>query len=270
MALDSRSPSASAAGRPPGLSPVPRAAQPVREEWCRITAQATPADTFDPDTLADLPEPARRWLTHSIAPGTPLWRSVELEMSGEIRLGRWRAFTAHQVLAPTTGFIWAATTRFFGLPVAGFDRFSSGSGQLRWRLIDLIPVMSAGGPDVTRSAAGRLAGEAVLVPTSFRGASWARSDTNRAVASWSVEGEWEDVELHVGPRGRLLDVLLQRWGNPNGAPYGRYPFGVTFTEEAAFDGITIPAVLSAGWWWDTERQSEGEFFRARISAATFR
>ena len=38
---------------------------------------ATAAETFDPAAITGLPEPARRWLGHAIAPGTPLWSSVE-------------------------------------------------------------------------------------------------------------------------------------------------------------------------------------------------
>jgi hypothetical protein len=101
------------------------------------------------------------------------WSSVQLTMRGHIRLGSsWRPFTAQQVLAPS-GFIWAATARVAGLPVTGFDRYSFGTGQMRWRLLGLVPVMTASGPDVTRSAAGRLAGEATCwLPTSFTAASW--------------------------------------------------------------------------------------------------
>jgi len=139
--------------------PVPRAARAVRCDREQLASASGSPEPFDESMLADLPEPARRWLRHAIAPGAPLWQSVVLTMSGEIRLGSWRSFTAHQVLAPPHGFVWAATTRIFGLPVRGFDRYSSGSGQMNWRLGGLTPVMTATGPDVTRSAARRLAGE---------------------------------------------------------------------------------------------------------------
>lgn len=79
---------------------------------------AAPA-AFDPAMVAGLPEPARRWLTHVIAPGTPLWRSVELSMVGQIRLGSWRPFTATQVLAPPKGYIWAANARLLGSRSSG-------------------------------------------------------------------------------------------------------------------------------------------------------
>ncbi|MGY1837638.1 DUF6544 family protein [Blastococcus sp. SYSU DS0510] len=252
-------------------SSVPRAARSVRREWDLLSRTRGQPEVFAPALVADLPEPARRWLTHAIAPGTPLWPTVELSMRGQIRLGTWRPFTARQVLTPPRGFIWAATARLFGVPVVGFDRLSSGSGQMSWRLGGLIPVMSASGPDVTRSAAGRLAGEMTLVPTTFTGATWTPgSDDDRVVVTWLINGQDESAELQVGPDGRLLGVLMQRWGNPNGAPFGRYPFGVAIEDEQTFAGVTIGSVLRAGWWWGTDRESEGEFFRAQITGATFR
>jgi hypothetical protein len=120
-----------------------------------LAQAAPPAGRFTADLVADLPEPARRWLTHAIAAGTPRWSSVGLSRRGQIRLDSWRPFTARQVFAPPHGFVWAATARIGGLPVTGFDRYSSGVGQMRWRLLGLFPVMSSAGPDVTRSAAGR-------------------------------------------------------------------------------------------------------------------
>ena len=37
-----------------------------------------------------------------------------------------------------------------------------------------------------------------------------------------------------------------------------------------FAGVTIGSVLRASWWWDTDRQPEGQSFRAEITEATFR
>ena len=191
-------------------------------------------------------------------------------MHGHIRLGSWRPFTATQVLAPPDGFIWAATARVLGLPISGYDRFSSGTGQMRWRLLGLVPVLTADGPDVTTSAAGRLAAEGVLVPTSFTAATWTAAGPDAATATWRIGPHQEKVDLHVGEQGQLREVLIQRWGNPNNSPYGRYPFGVTVEAESTFDGITIPSEFRAGWWWGTDREDEGESFRARISDAVFR
>jgi hypothetical protein len=249
---------------------VPRSARRVRGEWELLASTDRRPEPFAAAMVADLPGAAGRWLLHAIAPGTPLWPSVVLTMQGEIRLGSWRRFTATQVLAPPRGFLWAATARVAGLPVTGFDRYSSGTGQMDWRLGGLVPVMTATGPDVTRSAAGRLAGEMALAPTTFRAARWAAgSDGDSAVATWDLGGQAESAEFRIDVDGRLRGVVMQRWGNPGGEPFGRYPFGVAIEAEATFAGVTIGSQLRAGWWWGTDRQAEGEFFRATITGATF-
>ena len=252
-------------------SAVPRAARAVARDWQRLATPIHSPGHFDPSMVAALPEPARRYLEHAIAPGTPLAASVVLSMHGEIRLGSWRRFTATQVLAPPDGFVWAATARIEVLTVSGFDRYSSATGQMRWRLLGIVPVMSAAGPDVTRSAAGRLAAEGtVFVPTSFPGGTWsATDDPDTAQVVWRISDDDETVRVRVDSAGRLVEVRLDRWGNPDGQRYDRYPFGVEIEAEASFDGIVIPTQLRAGWWWDTDRQEDGEFFRAEITAATF-
>ncbi len=253
-----------------GPSAPPRAARRVRQDWARLAAPTHRPPPFRPEDVAELPEPARRYLTHVIAPGTPLWRSVEVSMVGQIRIGRWWPFTATQVVSPD-GYIWAADTRLYRIPLLGYDRFSGGTGEMRWRLLDLVPVVSATGPDLTRSAAGRLASEIALLPTSFRSADWPPSRSpDTALASWGEGEEQQQVALHVDADGRLLDVLMQRWGNPGGKPFGRYPFGATFAGERTDGGVTLPATVRAGWWWGTDLQDEGEFFRMEITRVVFR
>lgn len=95
---------------------VPREAAPVRQEWLQLAAATDKPIGFDPAMTAALPAAARRWLAHAIASDTPLWQTVRLTMHGQIRLGQWRRFTATQVLAPPSGYIWAATARIAGLP----------------------------------------------------------------------------------------------------------------------------------------------------------
>jgi hypothetical protein len=248
----------------------PRAARRVRSDWAELCAPTPHPARFDASMVAGLPEPARRYLTHAIAPGTPLWESVEISMAGLIKIGAWRPFTATQVVAPRRGYIWAANARLFGIPVMGYDRLSGGTGEMRWRLLDLLPVVSTDGPDMARSAAGRLASEIALIPTAFGGATWtAGDDPDTAVASWGSGDEQERVELHLGPAGQLREVLMQRWGDPDGSPFGRYPFGVTVDGERTDAGVTLPATVRAGWWRGTARQDAGEFFRARINEVTF-
>lgn len=238
----------------------------------RLTSAAGPeaVSFFDPNQLCALPAPARRWLARAIAPGAPVCDRVRITMDGEIRLGRWRQFTAAEDLRPDSGFVWSAHTRMAGLPVSGYDAFVDGEGRQHWRLLGIVPVQSATGLEVTRSAADRLAAECALLPTSLLAAQW-RPGPNRDVAVYAkrVGGRFARarVAIHVDPDGRLREVSMSRWGTPPGAKFGQHPFRVRFTGEQRRQGIAIPTDLVAAW-----QLPEGvwfEFLRAHIDSANF-
>ncbi|GAA3031112.1 hypothetical protein GCM10020000_04970 [Streptomyces olivoverticillatus] len=125
----------------------------VRREWAALAAPTVSPARFAAHMTDGLPAPVRRWLAHAVAPGAPLLETVELVMHGEIRMGTWRRFRARQILAPPRGLVWAAESRLAGLPVSGYDRYSGGTGEMRWRLLRVVPIVSGSGPDITRSAA---------------------------------------------------------------------------------------------------------------------
>ncbi len=110
-------------------------------------------------------------------------------MEGHIRLGRWLPFRAVQLHAPPDGYVWAARARLGPLRISGFDRFADDTGEMRWRLLGHVPVVNATGPDLDRSAAGRVALDAMLVPTAFLNplVNWSDGPRlNSATAEWTV------------------------------------------------------------------------------------
>lgn len=231
-------------------------------------------ERFSPDMVADLPEPARRYFLHAIPTGTPLARVARLEMTGEMRLGydqRWLPMRARQVLAPPRGFVWEATVGMGLRRFAGADSYADGQGRTEFRLWDVVPVVRAGGPDVSRSARGRLAIEAVWCPAALlpqRGVTWTAVDDRTARASLTVDGEPIALTLIVEPDGRLRTATIERWGNltPD-EQYTWIPFGVTVLDECSADGYTVPGRVEAGWWFGTDRQLD--FFRATVTRVAF-
>jgi hypothetical protein len=114
---------------------------------------------------------------------------------------------------------WAARARLGPLRISGFDRFAGGTGEMRWRLLGHVPVVNATGPDLDRSAAGRVALDAMLVPTAFLSPLVSWSDGPRpgsATAGWTVGARTLQTELGVGRDGELRSVVMPRWGNPDG------------------------------------------------------
>lgn len=238
--------------------------------WDRCVAAAS-ATAIDRAALEDLPDQVALWVGHTVAEDEALPRAVHLEMHGEIRVGRWRPFTAQQILSPS-GFVWAATAGTPPMRIRGFDRYTEGTGEMRWRMFGVLPVMTASGPDVTRSAAGRLAGELMLLPgwAATGNATWRPVDDHRATAAVTLGAHTHHVTVEIDEAGRLAAVSLPRWGNPDKAPYAEHPFGVILDQERTFGGHRIPTRMRAGWWYGTDRWSEGEFFRATIDVATFK
>jgi Family of unknown function (DUF6544) len=223
---------------------------------------------FDPSSVAGFPEPARRWLRHAIEPGTLLVDAVELQMHGEIKLGRWRPFTATQAIVPDAGFVWAAHTRLGGMPVRGFDSYALGQGTMRWRMAGVIPLQSGDGYDITRSAADRLAAEAVLLPTALVGAIWRDGpDRDRAtyLRHFGNRHARGRATVDVAPDGQLRGVSMQRWGKVAGQHYGEHRFEVSFSREYYTDGLLLPDGITAAWVTDDGRRHE--FFRAFLDTA---
>jgi hypothetical protein len=228
---------------------------------------------FDPDRMEDLPALAQRYLTHALAPGTPLAQAVRLSMHGEIKLNTWRTFEAEQVIRWDRGMIWQATVRMFGLPVRGSDRLVDGAGTQRWKLLGLIPVMTASGPDITRSNAGRLAAETVWLPSMLarEEVAWTAVDDQRVQARFDVHGHPVAVTLTIDAHGRLESVQLPRWGDPGGGAFREARFGGFAEEERTVKGYTIPSRLRIGWYPGTEQfKTDGEFFRATVDTVTYR
>jgi hypothetical protein len=257
--------------RPPG--PPRGLTEQARADWAALAQPTAAPEAFDHSAVVGLPEPVRRWLVHAITPRTPLRSSVELRMHGEIRLGAWRRFTAVQRLTPGGGFLWAATARVLRLPVTGFDRFTRGAGQMRWRLLNAIPVLAAEGEDITRSAAGRHAGELLLgAPAAALGSdiTWTEVDSDRAAATLHVGPGEHEVMLTFAADGALTDLVMRRWGNPGKEPFAQHVFGATIHEEVTFEGFTIPRTIVAGWHYGTQRWPDGQFIRYTIDHAHYR
>jgi hypothetical protein len=243
--------------------------------WDSATAQDR---VFHLDDYNHLPEAARRYLAHAIAPGTKLASTVRLQMHGDIKLKNWIPFKAEQVICWEHGLIWSATAWMNGfLPIVGSDRIIDRIGAMQWKLLGLFPVMTASGSDITRSAVGRLQSESALLPSVFCGddVSWASTDSsplNSSLhSSFVVQGERAELDFTIDQMGRLKTFKLPRWGNPEGAESHYVDFGAIIEEEGTFSGYTIPTRLRVGWYFGSDRfESEGEFFRATIVGAIYR
>lgn len=228
----------------------------------------------DEARLARLPLAAQRYVRRSLAPGTPVPMAVRLRMEGTIRLGgRWHPFEAEQVSRWGQGFLWRATSRVRGLRVSGYDRLVHGAGRARWRMLGMLPVASGSGPDITRSAAGRMNAEGIWLPNPLlrRETELLEARANRLEMLVHAHGDHTRIWLELDETGGARRIGLSRWGDPDGTGFRYVPFGGLLEEDRSFGGVTIPTRVRMGWHFGTERfEQDGEFFRAEILSAEFR
>ena len=228
-----------------------------------------PVGQFTETELEGLPDPVQRYLRTAIAPGTPLVGTARIRMRGRIKVGRWLPFRAREVLNPHLGFIWAA--RAAGL-ISGSDHYAQGRGEMDWKLAGLLRVVHAEGPDISRSAAGRAAAEAVWVPTALLprfDVEWTADDDTHISARYQIDNQPIHVHYQLTPDAYIQSVVFDRWGDPdNTGTFDFHPMGGEFASHATFDGVTIPDAGRLGWHYGTERWSEGEFFRYQLTDLT--
>jgi hypothetical protein len=202
----------------------------------------------------------------AIEPGTAFATAARLRMRGHIKLNRWLPFRATQVIAPGVGFVWRA--RVAGL-IRGYDRAIDSRSDMHWKLGGLITVAEGSGADVTRSAAGREAGEAMWLPTALLprfGLEWSATDDCHAVARIPTVSEAIDVRYEIDSLGHVRSVALPRWGDPdNNGQFAVHAFGGPMSEHETFDGVTIPTRGAVGWHFGEPGWEAGEFFRFHIT-----
>jgi hypothetical protein len=78
------------------------------------------------------------------------------------------------------------------------------------------------------------------------------------------------MTLVIDHNGRLQKAMMPRWGGDK-LEQGRFaylPYGAAFSQEATFEGYTVPSQVGVGWWFGTERYEEA--FRATVSQANYR
>lgn len=227
-------------------------------------AQLPVGNSFTEHELEGLPDPVVRYLSASIAPGTPLAQSASLRMRGSVKQGRWwLPFRARQILAPRYGFVWAARV---GGVLVGSDRYLAGDGMMEWKLLGLVRLVHEEGRDTAHSAAGRAGAEAVWVPTAMLprfGVTWGAEDAHHITASYRIDGF--DLELHytLDDKARAQSIALDRWGGPDGKGFHRFVHELT--RYSTFDGVTIPSGGRAGWFNGADEWSDVEFFRYEIT-----
>lgn len=237
-------------------------------------AQPSRPAGFDPQQVADLPEPARRYFTYCIRPGTPLYTVARLTMAGQFAMGdktapRYLTMRAAQTLALSAGFVWTMSAGRGAMRISGSDSHR----WTRFWLLGVLPVARLGGDaDHRRSAFARYVAEAVFwTPAALLpgpGVTWGPVDEHCARVTVNRDGLSQSVDLYVADDGQPTQVSFQRWSNANpDKQYRLQPFGGYLSAFRDFGGFRLPTHVEAGNQFATDDYFA--FFIADISDVSY-
>lgn len=240
----------------------------------------TATETFSPSMAEGLPAPARRYLEHAIAPGTPLGHALELDFVGYLQSGREApklALSGSNVLVvPTHGFLWTERFSYLGVPRHGLLYYLQDKGEVLWSYAGLIGVRGKRrqSPDTAKSMRTRIMSHLIWTPWAFlpcRGARWEALDDDSAKVFVKLDGVELEMEIHVDENGRLMKAIHPRWGSKNpDRSYGFFPFGLIPQGEDTFDGYTLPTPLDLEWCHGMPNRKPPLLYRHSLKRVDFR
>ncbi len=198
------------------------------------------------DDIKDLPEPARRYLRTSQIIGKDKIQTVILKQKGFMRMSegqKWMPLEAEEYYTTDPpGFIWHGSIEFVPfLSIKARDMLSEGKGAMLVKLLGLISIADASGPEMNQASLVRYLSEAIWFPTAFLSdyIQWEPVDTNSAKATISVDGLTASAVFYFNESGELENFITERYRDEGGQLVLR-AWSTPITEYKEINGIRIP------------------------------
>ena len=242
--------------------------------WSALITPTESPLVYDEELSAELPPSVHRYFQHTLPSGEHLPGTVEIQMTGEIKLSPssdWIPFQAQQIIRGREGFVWKAQAKVNPiLTLSSADYYHQRKARLYFSLFKMIPVVNVSSEAVVQSARGRLLIESLWIPSVLLpgpGISWSAIDSSTIQAKITLEGDTSTLSLVLGDSGNLREISMLRYQTVGKDSTALVPFGAYIEEEKKFGKFTIPSKLRVGWNFGTSRYDE--FFRAEIHQIRF-
>jgi hypothetical protein len=231
-------------------------------QWRAQASQALSAadrqtDIVTETDLADLPGPVAAYVRRSGAVGQPRVTSFAASFHGRIRSGPsepWMPFTGRQVNTygprPQRAFIMDATRS--GLPVTVLHQFSGASATMRAKVLSLVPVVDAAGPEMDQGETVTVFNDLVvfapgaIVDAPIR---WTAMDATQVRGVFTNEGLSVTAVLTFDSDHRLVDFssLDRLRASADGTSFTALPWSTPLSGHRDFGGHLLPQLGAARW-----------------------
>jgi hypothetical protein len=205
------------------------------------------------EMLKDLPEPVRRYLSHTGIVGKPFVNTVYLEQKGQMYLGSnqgWIPLDAeeHYTVQPP-GFVWDATIHKGPLPIArGRDMYASGEGRMLIKAGSLFTVVDDKGPEMDQGSMMRYLSEMIWFPTAFLDdkISFEPIDDESARLTLTDGGKSVSATMYFDEEGKVTDFVAKRYRTVEGG-YDLETWSAPVYEYGELAGLKLPLRGGAVW-----------------------
>jgi hypothetical protein len=213
-----------------------------------------------------LPQPVQRYLSYTLVVGKEPIRTVRLKQQGVMRTQpgqKWLPMIAEQYFTTAPpAFLWHGTMRLFPLvSMSGTDRFIDGHGSMRIKLLSLITVGNARGPEMDQGELLRYLAETTWFPTAWLSDAieWQAIDAHCVKATIHQQDVMASAVLQVNEQGQVTSLSAERYVGEHGQ---LTPWSGQYEEYQEVDGMRIPTRVEVTW-----HLASGEFtwFRCKIT-----
>lgn len=199
------------------------------------------------EDIKGLPEPVQRYLRYSQIIGKEKIGTVRLKQKGLFRMKegqKWMSLDAEQYYTTDPpAYIWCGSIEPFPLvSVKARDTFHEGKGNMLIKLLGLVKVADASGPEMDQGTLVRYLNEIMWFPTAYLNDNiqWEPINSDSAKATISVNGLTASAVFYFNENGGLKNFIAERYGDEDGKQVLR-TWSTPILEYKEINGIRIPS-----------------------------
>lgn len=203
--------------------------------------------------LARLPEPVQKYLRYTKTVGKDRIHTIRLKQSGKIRMkpdAAWMPFEAEQYYTvDKPAFIWKANVKMLPLiHISGRDKFENGKGNMFIKVLSLLTVVDANGPEMDQGALCRYLNEMMWFPSSFLSdyIKWETIDSHSVRASITSGGTSASALITFNDEGKMTNFVAERYMS-SGDKFVKEIWSTPIEHYKEFSGYFLPKGGKAVW-----------------------
>jgi len=218
--------------------------------------------------MSKLPDPVAKWLLASGFDGQNYVGTVKLKQNGELRtaIGKpWLPMEAKQLFVTAQpGFVWDAKIRMApGIYLNGIDIYSNGKGSMLIKLMSVVNVVDAQGPEIDQGTLVRYLAEIAWFPTAALSEyiEWEAIDEKTAKAKITYGGIEAEGIFEFNEKGQVLAFSAKRFMENKGE-YKLKDWKALLDGHENLGGFIVPT--RAKLIWELE-EGDFEWFRCEVT-----